>query len=580
MPGVCVSLIGFSLVFTGVMIMGINSTLKDSSGKEIRIAGPTCLTIGGLMVLGGFTAQYMLHKKYKERLHRVKKSRERITKSIAVISGSGYGSAAKKYLADGTVDTPLPSTSHGIPPSITVETILAEEEFYAQRHLDAKRRRDDVSDGEFFNFVPQDFSFDDSSDDDACAAPRQTQTEAVIEHRRRSVDSDSKKESLHVVLGKSRTPSTSSVRESVEDESVPDETITIRRSREIVHVSSPRPADGVEERHPITNGRRQNDADRIPMGSDEESVGDGSRTSATDTSDSSVSSQSSIHSSDNPEPARGCRRSNSCTENDGRARSCSTDKRPKSSSETRPSSQRLWRRDGIDSNHDNQMTDKTNVRKSPSDRTLKPPTPAGLLSTSWLASSNDEGSLSFVESLSRSSSFKGHEMPSIEQPTQHPENGPSTDLASLADSPSLRDSWSLADSEEETPNESFDDPDKVVAFSNHVDLDLSDDNECLKEASLFNGKKSPNTSPERISNISTPNHVDEKIHNEGIHHVNTLDVVWVENGDVSPRGVLHPHKSKGKMTKHSKCKNPRTSEKVANFDGDVISDYAHSDGNF
>ena len=237
LPGVCVSILGFGLIFTGVMMMGVDGIAKKNAEKAIQIAGPICLAFGGAAIIAGFTTQYILHKRHKKLLLRLKKAREKVKKSVEAITNKPDGSAAK-YLDITSEDPVFASTSHSSVPPITMNTVLDTDEALTEKMNIQYLYQDFVNrENQFLDFNPQTRAFDDSSDEEYVVCGP-TETEAVIEYRRQSHDSTFSRESSHsgsrIKVSHKCTQSTPSTPNGRE----PDGGIATNAKRETIHISS------------------------------------------------------------------------------------------------------------------------------------------------------------------------------------------------------------------------------------------------------------------------------------------------------------------------------------------------------
>ena len=68
-PGICAAILGFLIVFTGIMMLGVSSSAKHQT-KQILVTGPICLSVGCIIVIIGFTYQFIVHRRYKNSLEK------------------------------------------------------------------------------------------------------------------------------------------------------------------------------------------------------------------------------------------------------------------------------------------------------------------------------------------------------------------------------------------------------------------------------------------------------------------------------------------------------------------------------
>ncbi len=90
-PGICAALLGFVMLFIGVMLIGISSGVK-STASGLSVAGPVVLSLGIFTVAVGFTLQYVMHRQYKTRRPRSGRPSS---------SAGGRRKPSTKYLAEG-----------------------------------------------------------------------------------------------------------------------------------------------------------------------------------------------------------------------------------------------------------------------------------------------------------------------------------------------------------------------------------------------------------------------------------------------------------------------------------------------
>ncbi|CAD5111810.1 unnamed protein product [Dimorphilus gyrociliatus] len=72
-PGICAALFGFLLMFTGILVLTVGKSVSkkgkvNKSISDLEDAGPAFLSIGILLILIGFTYQYIRHKRFKKAL--------------------------------------------------------------------------------------------------------------------------------------------------------------------------------------------------------------------------------------------------------------------------------------------------------------------------------------------------------------------------------------------------------------------------------------------------------------------------------------------------------------------------------
>lgn len=66
-PGICLSLFGFLLLFVGAMMLSMASIQQSFNNDSIKTVGPICLSAGICLVAGGFAHQFIKHRKWKRR---------------------------------------------------------------------------------------------------------------------------------------------------------------------------------------------------------------------------------------------------------------------------------------------------------------------------------------------------------------------------------------------------------------------------------------------------------------------------------------------------------------------------------
>ncbi|KAI0209555.1 hypothetical protein LSAT2_005807, partial [Lamellibrachia satsuma] len=65
LPGICLALIGLMTVFVGIAMLAIGDDSKDSTPATTR--GVICIVVGGVLLVGGFLQQHIVHRKHKQR---------------------------------------------------------------------------------------------------------------------------------------------------------------------------------------------------------------------------------------------------------------------------------------------------------------------------------------------------------------------------------------------------------------------------------------------------------------------------------------------------------------------------------
>ena len=105
-PGICISLLGFLLLFAGIMMVAMGETIHASNYKDVKIGGSITLVLGVAGITAGFVYQYIVHRNWKRR-KQVRQQRRKAAAEAEVISGR----ACNYYMGEDDTVTAVASGS-------------------------------------------------------------------------------------------------------------------------------------------------------------------------------------------------------------------------------------------------------------------------------------------------------------------------------------------------------------------------------------------------------------------------------------------------------------------------------------
>ena len=104
-PGICLSLLGFLLLFAGIMMVAMGQTIHSSNYKDLKIAGAITLVLGIGVITGGFVYQYVVHRDWK------RKRQARLERRKAACAADIVSSNSRAQIYIDNDEVPCTSTS-------------------------------------------------------------------------------------------------------------------------------------------------------------------------------------------------------------------------------------------------------------------------------------------------------------------------------------------------------------------------------------------------------------------------------------------------------------------------------------